>query len=56
MMSARLLAAPALMNRLAARAAILAAARSERRARRRLGDGSHWRRADLLWPLFTKER
>ena len=56
MIAARLHATTALAARLAARAAVLAAARADRRMRRRAGDGSHWRRADLLWPLFTKER
>jgi hypothetical protein len=42
--------------RLAERAQLLAEARAESRLRVRRGDGSHWRRAALLWPLFTKER
>jgi hypothetical protein len=42
--------------RLAEQAARLAAARAESRLRSRRGDPSRWRRASLLWPLFTKDR
>lgn len=45
-----------LARRLAARAASLALARAEARLRVRAGDGSHWRDARLLWPLFAKDR
>lgn len=40
--------------RLAARARALAEAHAERRALARRGDPRRWRRAALLWPLFTK--
>jgi hypothetical protein len=42
--------------RLAAQAARLAAERAEAGLRARRGDPSRWRRANLLWPLFTRER
>jgi hypothetical protein len=42
--------------RLAGQAARLAAARAEARLRARRDDPSRWRRANLLWPLFTRER
>lgn len=45
----------ALAERLARRAATLAAARSESRIRARRRDGSQWRSADLLWPLFARK-
>ena len=44
-----------LAKRLAAKAARLAEAHGESRARARRGDPSRWWRADLVWPLFTKE-
>lgn len=45
-----------LAARLAERARLLAEAHIESRRRARRGDGSRWRRAGLLWPLFTKDR
>ena len=35
------------------RAVALARAHGETQLRARRGDGSHWRRAQLLWPGFT---
>lgn len=45
----------ALAARLTAKAAALAAARSETAALTRRGDPARWRKARLLWPLFTGE-
>jgi hypothetical protein len=45
-----------LAARLTAKAAALARARGEALLRARRQDPSRWRRADLLWPLFTKDR
>jgi hypothetical protein len=45
-----------LAARLAERAQLLAEAHAENRRLARRGDGSRWRRAGLLWPLFTKDR
>jgi hypothetical protein len=42
--------------RLAEQATKLAVARAESRLRARRDDPSRWRRAGLLWPLFTKDR
>ena len=42
--------------RLAARATLLAKAYGERLLREGRGDPTRWRRAALLWPLFTKDR
>jgi hypothetical protein len=47
---------PRLASRLSARAASLAAATAENHSRRRRQDPVRWRRADLLWPLFSKGR
>lgn len=44
----------ALAVRLARRAADAAQARAESLQVARRGDGSHWRRAALVWPHFTK--
>ncbi len=44
----------ALAERLARRAATLAAAHTESRIRARRRDGGQWRRAGLLWPLVTR--
>lgn len=41
--------------RLAAQAALLAKAYGETLVRERANDPIRWRRATLLWPLFTKE-
>ena len=41
--------------RLADKAAALGLAREEAARRRSAGDHTHWRRARLLWPLFTKD-
>ncbi len=43
----------ALAERLTRRAATLAASRAESRIRARR-NGGQWRRAKLLWPLFTR--
>ena len=45
----------ALAARLTAKAAALAIARTESAARERRGDPARWRKARLLWPLFTGE-
>jgi hypothetical protein len=42
--------------RLATRAALLARAYGESLLRERHADSARWRRATLLWPLFTKDR
>jgi hypothetical protein len=42
--------------RVAARAAAFAKARAESALRARRGDPSRWRMANLLWPLFLKDR
>ena len=44
----------ALAARLAAKAKALAHARLEEAALARRGDPARWRKAGLLWPLFTK--
>lgn len=44
----------ALAARLMARAAVLARASAETRLLARRHDETRWRRARLLWPLFTK--
>jgi len=44
-----------LAARLTARAARLARAYGEMRLRERKADPIRWRRAALLWPLFTKD-
>jgi hypothetical protein len=44
----------ALADRLAAKARTLAEARAENSALTRLSDPLRWRKAALLWPLFTK--
>ena len=41
--------------RLADKAVALGLARAEAARRRDAGDDTHWRRARLLWPLFTKD-
>ena len=41
--------------RLADKAAALGLARAEAARRRSTGDDTRWRRARLLWPLFTKD-
>ena len=41
--------------RLADKAAALGMARAETTRRRSAGDDTRWRRAQLLWPLFTKD-
>ena len=41
--------------RLADKAAALCVARAEAARRRDAGDDTRWRRARLLWPLFTKD-
>ena len=41
--------------RLADKAAALGLARAEAARRRSVGDDTRWRRARLLWPLFTKD-
>ncbi len=43
-----------LAQRLADRAEALATARAAERALAARGEESGWRRADLVWPLFTK--
>ena len=45
---------PGLAARLARQARLLAEARAESIALARRGDPARWRRAALLWPLFTK--
>ena len=45
----------ALAARLTAKAAALAITRTESAARKRRGDPARWRKARLLWPLFTGE-
>lgn len=44
----------ALAAELAVRARTLAEAATENAARARAGDPLRWRKAALLWPLFTK--
>ena len=46
--------AESLAARLEARAAALAAAHAESKAGERRGDPARWRKAALLWPLFTE--
>lgn len=46
----------ALAARLAAKAAALAQAAAENRVRSRRADGSRWRKARLIWPLFPPEK
>jgi hypothetical protein len=46
----------AFASRLAEQATRLAVARAESLIRARRGDPTRWRRAGLLWPLFTKDR
>ena len=41
--------------RLADKAAALGMAHAEAARRRAAGDDTRWRRARLLWPLFTKD-
>ena len=47
-------ASAALADRLAAKARALAEARTENAVLARRGDPLRWRKAALLWPLFTK--
>ena len=42
-------------TRLADKAAALSVACAETLRRRSAGDDTRWRRARLLWPLFTKD-
>lgn len=42
-------------KRLAAKAESMASAHAEAKLRRRNSDASRWRRAGLLWPLFSKD-
>ena len=56
MIDTQIVEAGAFAVRLAAQAASLARARAETALRARRGDASRWRRAALLWPLFTKDR
>lgn len=44
-----------LAGRMIARAQALAEARAESAIARRRGDPARWRKAGLLWPLFTKD-
>lgn len=44
----------ALATRLTAMARTLGEAQAEQVALARRGDPTHWRKAALLWPLFTK--
>ena len=44
------------MARLTAKAATLARAAAENRLRAARSDPARWRRAALLWPLFTRNR
>ncbi len=41
--------------RLANRARLVAVASAESNVRRRRADGSRWRNASLLWPLFSRD-
>ncbi|MCB2078963.1 MAG: hypothetical protein KDE55_14855 [Novosphingobium sp.] len=43
-----------LSSQLKARAAAIASAHREEIALRRRNDPNRWRRADILWPSFTK--
>jgi len=43
------------IERLAAKAEMLARAHAEARLRRRRSDARRWRLPGLLWPLFAKE-
>jgi hypothetical protein len=45
-----------LVARLAAKAEALAGAAAETRRRAARSDPARWRRAALLWPLFTRNR
>ncbi len=56
MIKAEITGLPRLASRLTARAASLAAAAAENQARRSRRDPVRWRRAELLWPLFSKGR
>ncbi|MFC3101541.1 hypothetical protein [Altererythrobacter lauratis] len=53
MIAARSTTANGFAARLAARAAQIAAAAAESAFRAERGDARRWRRAHLLWPLFT---
>ena len=54
MITARAKGGAALTARLVHRAAALACAHAETRALAARGDPGRWRKARLLWPLFTK--
>jgi hypothetical protein len=56
MIDARIAAGRTFATRLAARAEALARARAEAALRARRDDPARWRKAHLLWPLFTRER
>lgn len=55
MIAARVSLAGGFAARLAAKARTLAQAATEDRWRERRNDPARWRRAALLWPLFTKD-
>ena len=55
MISARLTNVGPFMASLADKAERLAKAAAENRLRATRADTSRWRRANLLWPLFTKD-
>lgn len=55
MIASRIAQAAGWSSRLLARAQSLARARAEQLDRERRGDPARWRRANLLWPLFTKD-
>ena len=56
MITARIASGSALLARLSLRAKALAEASAENRLRTRAADPWRWRRAQLLWPLITKDR
>lgn len=55
MIGATIPGSASLASRLVASIRSLAAAHAEELARARQGDAGRWRRASLLWPLFTKD-
>lgn len=54
MIEAEINGLPRLSRILADKAARLAEARIEERRLAQTGDAARWRRADLLWPTFSK--
>lgn len=55
MMSARMPGAGKLVGRMIGQAQALAQTRAQAIVAQRRGDPARWRKAGLLWPLFTKD-